>query len=153
MAFIVDNYLWFIISGFVFLMITIGYYAEKTNFGKKTMKQVEEPADTSLETEHDSVISNNSFGPQIVEPIPVIDEISNGIANIDEGIRQTEVTEPVSDLATPIMINENIEQKLSRQNNNISSLEEETISDLVPENNGNFNVNDVNSSDNDIWKF
>lgn len=148
MAFIVDNYIWFIISGFVFLMITIGYYAEKTNFGKKTMKQSEESIDTSLETEYVEVVSDNSFGPQIVEPIPVIDEISNGIANIDEGIRQTDVLEPVSDLATPIMINENIEQ-----NNDISLLEEENISDVVPENNGNLNVNSVNFSDNDIWKF
>lgn len=153
MAFIVDNYLWFIISGFVFLMITIGYYAEKTNFGKKTMKQVEDATDTSLETEYVEVVSDNYFGPQIVEPIPVIDEISSGIANIDESIRQTEVLEPVSDLATPIMINENIGQNLSEQNNSMPLLEEENIPNLVPENNGNLNVNDVNISDNDIWKF
>ena len=35
MSFIAENYIWFIIAGFVLLMIIIGYYAEKTNFGKK----------------------------------------------------------------------------------------------------------------------
>lgn len=39
MKFIIDNYIWFIIMGVVLLMIVIGYYAEKTEFGKKFLSK------------------------------------------------------------------------------------------------------------------
>ena len=35
MDFILDNYIWFIIGGIVIIMIVIGFFAEKTDFGKK----------------------------------------------------------------------------------------------------------------------
>lgn len=34
--FLVENYTWFILGGIVILMVLIGYFAEKTQFGKKT---------------------------------------------------------------------------------------------------------------------
>lgn len=33
--FMIENYIWFIIGGIVILMVLIGYFAEKTQFGKK----------------------------------------------------------------------------------------------------------------------
>ena len=38
MDFVIENYLWFAIGAVVLLMIIIGYFAEKTNFGKKPLK-------------------------------------------------------------------------------------------------------------------
>ena len=55
MDFVIDNYLWFVVGGIVLLMIIIGYFAEKTNFGKKTLsekkpkkeaKEIEVPEET-----------------------------------------------------------------------------------------------------------
>lgn len=39
MNFIVENYIFFLISGFILLMITIGYYADKTKFGRKLLNE------------------------------------------------------------------------------------------------------------------
>lgn len=153
MTFIVDNYLWFIISGFVLLMITIGYYAEKTNFGKKNMKQLEKPTKVSEETDNIEIIEDNSFETEIIDSIPIIDEMSKNITDIDEVIPKTDVLEPIADFATPIEIDDNIDQNLNQQDNNISLLKDENIPDLISEKDGNLNVNDVNSFDNDIWKF
>jgi len=55
MDFVIDNYLWFVVGGIVLLMIIIGYFAEKTNFGKKPLsekkpkketKEIEVPEET-----------------------------------------------------------------------------------------------------------
>lgn len=35
MDFIADNYVWFIIVGIIILMAVIGYFADKTDFGRK----------------------------------------------------------------------------------------------------------------------
>ncbi|MEG2321938.1 MAG: hypothetical protein RSB71_00410 [Bacilli bacterium] len=43
MDFISDNYIWFIIGGVVIIMAIIGYFAEKTDFGRKGEKPVKEP--------------------------------------------------------------------------------------------------------------
>ena len=39
MTFVTENYLWFIVGGIVILMIVIGYFAEKTNFGRNKVLQ------------------------------------------------------------------------------------------------------------------
>lgn len=44
MEFITDNYVWFIVGGVILVMIIIGYYAEKTDFGRKALEErVKEP--------------------------------------------------------------------------------------------------------------
>lgn len=43
MQFIQDNYVWFIIGAIVILMAVIGYFADKTDFGRKQEPKVKEP--------------------------------------------------------------------------------------------------------------
>jgi hypothetical protein len=49
MDFIIDNLVWFIVAGIVILMTIIGYFAEKTNFGKNTPESENENEDTNVE--------------------------------------------------------------------------------------------------------
>lgn len=39
--FVIENYVWFLVGGIVLLMTLIGYFAEKTQFGKKKSKKQE----------------------------------------------------------------------------------------------------------------
>lgn len=44
MPFIVDNYIWFAVGGLVIIMAIIGYFADKTDFGRKNEeKKAKEP--------------------------------------------------------------------------------------------------------------
>lgn len=55
MEFVVENYLWFLIGAIVLLMIVIGYFAEKTNFGKiplNNKKRQEEPTKEKTEVQN-----------------------------------------------------------------------------------------------------
>lgn len=49
MDFVIDNYLWFIIGAIVLLMIIIGYFAEKTNFGKIPLNSNKEKKEKTIE--------------------------------------------------------------------------------------------------------
>ena len=51
MEFILDNYIWFIVGGIIILMAVIGYFAEKTDFGrsKKVEAETEIPKEKSKE--------------------------------------------------------------------------------------------------------
>lgn len=86
MDFVIDNYLWFIIGGIVILMIIIGYFAEKTDFGKKPLRD-KKPKEEIKETES-------------VEPTEeeTITEIEN--KGINDVLEQSNVEE---DLTTPIV--------------------------------------------------
>lgn len=39
MQFIMDNYIWFAVGGIVIIMAIIGYFADKTDFGRKTYEK------------------------------------------------------------------------------------------------------------------
>lgn len=39
MDFIIDNYVWFIVGGVLLIMAVIGYFAEKTNFGRNEFER------------------------------------------------------------------------------------------------------------------
>ena len=40
MEFVMDNYIWFIVGGIVILMAVIGYFADKSDFGRKKFNEV-----------------------------------------------------------------------------------------------------------------
>lgn len=49
MEFIIDNLVWFIAGGVVILMTFIGYFAEKTDFGKKLETENDEETEVSIQ--------------------------------------------------------------------------------------------------------
>ena len=140
MSFIVDNYIWFIIAGFVLLMITIGYYAEKTNFGKQHEDKVT-PDNNDIPvipdenkrlldvTSQDQITSVNDFAnnavPEVTVNTAVINENGNETPSvIDIPSPQAEISE------RPIQIPE-IESNLTT----------------------NSSVNNNDFSSEDVWKF
>lgn len=64
MDFIVENYVWFIVGGIVILMAIIGYFADKTDFGRRSFEhKVKEPKTPTPEPTLDPVVE------QVVEPV------------------------------------------------------------------------------------
>lgn len=146
MSIITDNYIWFIISGLVILLITIGYYAEKTNFGKNKLKNVENGEDTGSEEK---------------QTIDITDQVP------EVGIQQLSAMHPVEE---PLIIDDkpNITTSLPNSVSIMNSSSQVPISDATNNEGPSINVNPntttvgvtssvpdpvVDSQDVDIWKF
>lgn len=55
MQFIVDNYIWFIVGGVVLLMAIIGFFADRTDFGRKEFqKRLKEPKEKSKDSKKET---------------------------------------------------------------------------------------------------
>lgn len=123
---ITDNYIWFIICGFVLLMITVGYYAEKTGFGKKRIKDAEN--DDSFDSQINSASSEQIL---IGDNIPV-QELLNVNNNFDNNFLKN--------------VNE-----INNNSSAVSSSDDDIKIDIFD---SNTNVSSsINDNDNDIWKF
>ncbi|MFV0250162.1 MAG: hypothetical protein ACK5HP_03925 [Bacilli bacterium] len=85
MEYILDNYIWFIIGGVILLMTIIGYFAEKTDFGKNKNEKVAKVKPEKIKKgkiEKSSDIVEDV--PQVLEQVtPVLNE-ENSLYNIDE---------------------------------------------------------------------
>lgn len=148
MNIIVDNYIWFIISGAVILLTTIGYYADKTNFGKKKLSEA---------TDSDSLSNMNNNNDEM----PVI-PANNPIASALNSQMQ-----PISDATSPISepIPDNLSSNILMNDNSVGSqVPGNSISNAMPlmpgetMNAGITNVplntnNSIQGTDDDIWKF
>lgn len=113
MDFVIDNYLWFVIGGIILLMIIIGYFAEKTNFGKKPLsekkpkeetkevevpEEVEEPSVTELEDKG----LNDILGQPVEEDLTVpMDDLLQVDVEENEIDTLPEVELPEEDLNVP----------------------------------------------------
>lgn len=153
MDFVINNYLWFIIGAVVLLMIIIGYFAEKTNFGKiplntnkdKKEKNVEEevtPTDSEVETmPMDQIGIADAIAPE--EPINVSLEPTESIP--------TEVM-PEEDLNVPFG-----DAKVEEPKEEVKTTPEvaEELPDVpeVPEVNKDDDTGISDESEDDVWKF
>ena len=123
MSFITDNYIWFLIIGFVLLMIVIGYYAEKTKFGKRMLSEDDLTEATDKLIQPDAMVSINALAQ------------NNAEAEILD----------VSNDQMPIT-NSNVDQNLSVGIGELAienSKTQESVSAPVA----------TNFSDDDVWKF
>lgn len=153
MDFVINNYLWFIIGAVVLLMIIIGYFAEKTNFGKiplntnkdKKEKNVEEevtPTDSEVETmPMDQIGIADAIAPE--EPINVSLEPTESTP--------TEVM-PEEDLNVPFG-----DAKVEEPKEEVKPTPEvaEELPDVpeVPEVNKDDDTGISDESEDDVWKF
>ena len=80
MNIIVDNYIWFIISGAVILLTTIGYYADKTNFGKKKLSEATDSDSLS------NMNNNNDEMPVIPANTPIASALNSQMQPISDEI-------------------------------------------------------------------
>lgn len=139
MDFVINNYLWFIIGAIVLLMIVIGYFAEKTDFGKKplknTSKKQSEPASKPAE--------------EVVEPV---EQTNDDIAMVPEEISETVADkDTLEDLNVPFgdqKIEEPTEVKEEvPKTNDLPEISE------VPEVSENDDNGMSDEAEDDVWKF
>ena len=71
MQFIVDNYIWFIVGGVVLLMAIIGFFADRTDFGRKEFqKRLKEPKEKNKDTKKETS-KKGKVEEVIKEEIPI----------------------------------------------------------------------------------
>ncbi len=127
MAFIVENYLWFVIGLIVILMAVVGFVAEKTDFGRKPFSKkgkVAKDGKTAVENEVESIL------PEITA---VPDETAEVGENTQEDIPETE------DVQTDIFETENVQEEIPEESTNLFEMPEQT----------DFNEVEIQNLDND----
>ena len=159
MDFIADNYVWFIVAFVVIVMAIIGYFADKTDFGRKIEKKEKKQNNKKNEKIKVEAKGINELTQNIAEnnKDAVSTNQDENIVNIDQ-IKEQEKLDPM-----PID-NENIDQSLFAPLTDTTSKEQ--INDAVNSpvelknieptniNNEGINNNEKNvSEDEDIWKF
>lgn len=159
MDFIIENYVWFIVAFVVIVMAIIGYFADKTDFGRKIEKKEKKQNNKKNEKIKVEAKGINELTQNIAEnnKDAVSTNQDENIVNIDQ-IKEQEKLDPM-----PID-NENIDQSLFAPLTDTPSKEQ--INDVVNSpvelknieptniNNEVINNNEKNvSEDEDIWKF
>ena len=100
MEFIMDNYIWFIVGGIVILMAVIGYFADKSDFGRKKNNEevVEKP-------KKEKKVKNKEEKPTKIEvDAKGIGELSQSV--IENNLKEESNTDSIKEN------NENIDQAL-----------------------------------------
>lgn len=148
MNIIVDNYIWFIVSGVVILLTTIGYYADKTNFGKKKLNEA---------TDKDSLSNINKISdemPVIPANIPIASTLNNQTQSIAD--ITTPINEPLSDDSVSNGASINNIDEMSILDNSASNIVPPIASESIDVGPSNSDLNLPNNAqvtDDDIWKF
>lgn len=106
--FMIENYIWFIFGGIVILMVIIGYFAEKTQFGKKPTEKKQKPKKEKPSQVNDVIPSEENLEEvdvetQYEEPtkeaeVPMEEELVNEIVETPEEEVAEETEEPMEDL-------------------------------------------------------
>lgn len=150
MDFIIDNYLWFVIGGIILLMIIIGFFAEKTNFGKKPLsekkpkeeakevdvtEEVEEPSVTELEDKGLNDILNQPVAEDLT--VPIDSELLDVNVEAKEMDTLPEIELPEEDLNVPFG---DVEVKSEEKD-----VETPDIPEIVED--------EQEADEDDVWKF
>ena len=163
MDFVIENYLWFAIGAVVLLMIIIGYFAEKTNFGKKPLKETKEKQDVSNETSDVEVkeepaeqVNAETDITTPVEPLDAVDSLET--TKVPEEIKEPlaendmpEVSMPEEDLNVPFG-DQKVKPAEVKEEGPVATSEVPEIPDTpkVEETKDNA-ISD--EADDDVWKF
>lgn len=148
MNIIVDNYIWFIISGAVILLTTIGYYADKTNFGKKKL------GEATVGDSLSNMNNNNDEMPVIPANTPIASTLNSQIQPITDAT--SPINEPIPDnLSSNVLMNDNFVGTQVPGNsisNEVPLMPGETTNAGIT--NAPLNTNNsIQGTDDDIWKF
>lgn len=155
MEFVVDNYLWFLIGGIVLLMIIIGYFAEKTNFGKLPLnnkkKQTEnneeqikpEETETKEEMKLDEIGIADALAPE--ENFDAIKGVEEPLHSINE---EEDLNVPFGDVSVPV--SEDITSPSETIEEVATVSEVPNAADIIETNEENTITDEA---DDDVWKF
>lgn len=161
MNIIVDNYIWFLISGGVLFLITIGYVAEQTGFGKKKMTQdADETVNSNviIPSDEQLVATNVGINDIYDNEVKPIDDI-----NLNAAEEITNIPNETFNYDSDVVINEAANQADAGFDVNNQFIDYDIpvvegnniVSDVVNYNeisSNNIDVN-INRSDSDVWKF
>ncbi len=135
--FVIENYIWFIVGGVVLIMVVIGYFAEKTNFGKpenkERPKKHKEEAKSKKGKKREETVDVVSEIPETIaeEEIPeqtILEEPMENLENVDiEAPMSNEdvIEEPMADLE-----NVDIEETIGTEVDQTEAVSEEIPEDL-----------------------
>lgn len=163
MDFVIENYLWFAIGAVVLLMIIIGYFAEKTNFGKKPLKETKEKQDVSNET------SDVEVKEEPAEQVNAETDITTPVESLD-AVDSLETTEVPEEIKEPLAENDIPEVSMPEEDLNVPfgdqkvkpaevKEEEPFATSEVPEIPDTPKVEETkdhaisDEADDDVWKF
>lgn len=94
--FVIDHYIWFLMGGIVLLMTVIGYYAEKTEFGKKQPEKKQKKESPVIETpspkREDAIIAEEE-PMESLEPIDLEQVVDPEVLN--EEVQQSDQQEEI----------------------------------------------------------
>ncbi len=141
MEFIIDNLVWFIAGGVVILMTIIGYFAEKTDFGKNLSSKnnedeesaeikkekhtkKEKPTKKEKESKKEEIVQEQPMEEQLLSDLPIPNLNQNPVILEQQNIEPM-VVEPVENNVV-----ENIPTQLSE---NPMVLEQQNIEPIVVE--------------------
>lgn len=163
MDFVIENYLWFAIGAVVLLMIIIGYFAEKTNFGKKPLKETKEKQDVSNEN------SDVEVKEEPAEQVNAETDITTPVEPLD-AVDSLETTEVPEEIKEPLAENDMPEVSMPEEDLNVPfgdqkvkpaevKEEEPVATSEVPEIPDTSKVEETkdnaisDEADDDVWKF
>ena len=159
MDFVIENYIWFLVGGVVILMTIVGYFAEKTEFGKKTNKKAakeEVVPTTDMESEPVEEIlfddEMESIPNEIEEPMADLDAEEEPTVE-EEAISTVEESEPVH-LDIPDETEEIPEDLYAGLDGTPNTYKEQSDNEELDMDLPNIDsLKDDEDSDDDIWKF
>ena len=119
MDFIMDNYVWFIVIGVIVLMAIIGYFADKTDFGRKTKEEKSDKVEKVDKKKNKK--EKNKKVTKIEIDAKGIDELTKGVANKKN--KKSEVND--------IIDNVNLEQPLEQPLTDVQDMPLPTANETV----------------------
>ncbi len=161
--FVIDNYIWFLVGGIVLLMTLIGYFAEKTQFGKKSNRKKEKPLEKVIPVPSVAVPPVQEEVEKKVEEVPVALVEEESVEEPMESLDDIEIQEPepAEDWKTndeSAISEEEIPEELyvglDGTPNTYKNIEDTEELDIELPNIEELKTDiDDSSSDDDIWRF
>lgn len=152
--FVIENYVWFLVGGIVLLMTLIGYFAEKTQFGKKKGKNEKKSAKEapikfveipSVQEQPEEILLEQDMPTQDAE-VEVDEEVEEPMESLDA----IEIQEPKETEEIP----EELYAGLDGTPNKYKEAEQPEDLDMELPNIEDLKTDiDDTSSDDDIWRF
>lgn len=117
--YIVENYIWFMIGFSVFIMVIVGYIADKTNFWQKETKKhkpkkVEEPLQQEGPTPEELESLKNKTLSDVISPSNSIEEVvSNEVVPNINNLSEEDLNAPFGESINSVNSDYNVSEDLS----------------------------------------
>lgn len=129
--FVKDNYIWFIVGGIVLIMTLIGYFAEKTNFGKKGEHR--NKTEKKSKKDKNESIEEIPFEEETLDLFQTDDAITNDVMNDDTKIEESAIEDSIVEEPMQDLNEIEIQEPMSIPNESIDDTISNTETEEIPE--------------------